>query len=394
MADNNQTNVFTDELQKRLLAQSDIISSAQTGLESKIGEAITGVKTAREAGAARIESAFGRERGVLETRATEAERTLGRAQRGIGIQTQFSALTKLRETTDKDLKDLEQRKQELILQGEATAAGEIAKLQLKSLEFQQTSQQQVFTNLLAGGQFGLQQRQEARLQAAQSQQEKASIADIALEFGLEITEGETLDSITAKARPFASADRLRAIERDAAEVRRINAEATKALDGDSDTTDPAVIAIIAEAANNNPAVLGTLRDPEQTALVVNEMTRLNQPRDFDSEELQDSAQSLFNAGLSFQEAIGTIAADARITNKDEAEEIVRDLYGRPAKEGASLFARAKRAIDVAFAGSEAKADAERRFRVLDKKFTRGETLTNEERKEFRDLGRQLGRKGF
>lgn len=199
---------FIDTLQKKLLAQSDMISSSNTELESKIASAIGGVQKSSAASSARIESEFGREIGYRVDEGELQRLVVNEASTGFA---RSSALLRLIDSrTDKDLKDLEQRKQELILAGESAAASKVAELQLKSIEFKQQAQQQAFTNMLSTGQFALNVQAERRtadqfkqtidLNREQLQFNKDSkMAEIATQFGITIDPTDTLDSIVTKA---------------------------------------------------------------------------------------------------------------------------------------------------------------------------------------------------
>lgn len=134
------------ELVKKQLAGGGIVSSANADIETSISNAIGGIKTATEKSNQALESSFNREISDTERKASESI-TAGRAA-GSGGVLNLAALRSLTETTDKSLKDLEQRKQELILQNDANGASKIADLQFKAIEFRQKAQQDFFSNLM------------------------------------------------------------------------------------------------------------------------------------------------------------------------------------------------------------------------------------------------------
>lgn len=150
-------NALMSEIEKKLLSQSDLISSTNTELEDKISQAIGGVQKAADASAARTESEFGREIGYRIDKG-EVER-IGVNEASSGYSRQTALLRLMDERTDKDLKDLEMRKQELILQGESDAASTIASLQLEALKFRQDANQNVFNNLMGMGNYANSVRQ-------------------------------------------------------------------------------------------------------------------------------------------------------------------------------------------------------------------------------------------
>ena len=220
---------FLKAIQEKLLGQSGVISSTNSTLETRINDAISGVKTAAEKTNLATESAYGRELGYQQQQAGEAI-TAGRAAGSGGILN-MAALRSLTETTDKSLKDLEQRKQELILQNDAAAASKISDLQLKALEFQQQAQQQTFSNLLGMANLGVQLETEARLAKTQTFTETQAVNSVALEYGLNPT-GKTLDQITKEAMFFASDDRKAKLAQQAADLAYTKAQTVKAMQGE------------------------------------------------------------------------------------------------------------------------------------------------------------------
>jgi len=326
---------FLKTLQDKLLSQSEIISSEDTNIEKKITEAIGAVSKSNEASKGVIESQFGREMGEVRTAGERERTTFVESSRGFATNT--AALEKIETDTEKSLRDLDQRKKELILAGDAAAAGKIADLQFKALEFRQEARQRMFSNLLSAGNFGIQAKQEARLSRAQSIAEKNAITELALTYGVPVKEGDTVETIAARAMPFATQKQQLEIQKMKAEISRINAEASKAMQGESSSIDPNVIDIIAKAGINNPSVLGLLKDVKQGAQVVNRMAELNAPRNFDISELNELGQAEFNSGTSFTEAMAKVASDARITNKADAEKVLRTIYNNPVKEKKSFF---------------------------------------------------------
>ena len=221
---------FMKAIQEKLLGQSSIISSTNSQLEERLSAAIAGIGTSTEKSNQALESAYQRERAFQEGQADLSiqNQLEGRS----GFATQMVALRNLVETTDKSLKDLEMRKNELILQNDAAGASKIADLQFKALEFQQQAQQQAFSNLLGMANFGIQSQAEARLARTQSFAEQQATSSIALEYGLDPT-GKTLDQITKEAMIYASEDRKAKLAQQAAELNYTRAQTAKALQGEA-----------------------------------------------------------------------------------------------------------------------------------------------------------------
>lgn len=146
-----QTPAFIEALTERLIGQSGIVSSLNTDLEETFTRAAEGVNTAADANRERIESAFNREIDFGRRRADQAFQSAVEGQRGFA--TQRTALISLEEETQKNLKDLEQRKQELILQGEADAARQLSQLQVDAIKTKIDAQKTFFNQLLQSSEF-------------------------------------------------------------------------------------------------------------------------------------------------------------------------------------------------------------------------------------------------
>lgn len=270
---------FMSAIQKQLLGQSGMVSSTNSNLESRLNLAISGVETTRDATGKQIESAYGREKSFQEGKgATDIQTQLeGRS----GFATQMVAFRNLVETTDKNLKDLDQRKGELLLQNDATAASKISELQFKALEFQQQAQQQTFTNLLGMANLGLQAQQSERLNRAQAFTEQSAVSKIGLDFGIDPT-GKTLQQIVNEVAPQASAFKKQELAKLIAETNRANAEASKALKGDPGTQsfDSTTAGILANAfRGGNTSFLAGLKTNEQYAGVFKQIEQQNKTQD-------------------------------------------------------------------------------------------------------------------
>lgn len=247
MAEQTKTNAdsaMLTELQDMLSTGAKAVSSSATGIEESIGRAMGAVKTGTEAESARIESVFDREidfaRGQAQSQITTSLE--GRA----GFGTQIVALRNLVESTDKQLNDLEQRKQELILQNNAAGAAKISELEMQALQYRQQAQQQVFDNLLSVSAFGLSaeqfregQRQFGEEMAfkrqTQSFAERQAMGSVALEFGIDIQEGDDIDSVVNRAVGTGQISERRALELEKirADIANSKAQAARAMRADA-----------------------------------------------------------------------------------------------------------------------------------------------------------------
>lgn len=270
--ENLQTSDLMGAISSKLLNQSGIVSSTASTLDQRLGEAIAGVSRATSLSNQRVESEFGRELGYTMDKAQQ-DLTAGRSA-GSGGVLNMGALRALTETTDKSLKDLDQRKQELILANDAAGASKIAELQFKQLEFQQAAQQQVFSNLLSMGNFTIQQASEERLRKQQSFAEQQATSSIALEYGLTLKPGETLEQVVSRAAPFASKEQQLRLAKMTSEVAANNAQVRKYLSEGATIVDANNLDVVANAALINPAVLSTIKDFDQLSKVVVKVNEL------------------------------------------------------------------------------------------------------------------------
>ena len=182
-------NEFVDALKERALSGGEAVSSSGDQIQSLITESQEDIKSAAEKREAGTEASFERQR--IEARETGATTKTAFLESRRGFGTSIAMLERINQQTDKSLKDLDLREKEALAIGSMEDASQLRQLKLQALAFQQQSEQQTFQNLLSVSQFQLQQKGDARAEKAQSFQERSSLAQIGLEFGIEITEGET-----------------------------------------------------------------------------------------------------------------------------------------------------------------------------------------------------------
>ena len=179
------SNDFISELQKKLLSQSDLISSGNTGLEQALTGAVSSIEQGRAAGEARIETDFSRGiKGILE-KGGQTFTGAQESQRGFAVNR--GLLDRIANETEDELKELDRERQTLLQEGNASAASKIADLQFQALQFRQQSQQQVFNNMISAGTFaqGIQRLQldvKRDARAATQQEFANSLASEQFEF--------------------------------------------------------------------------------------------------------------------------------------------------------------------------------------------------------------------
>ena len=231
---------------QKQLSTSGMVSSATPTLEASILSAQKGVREAVVGENAALQSKFEREMGYGLEAGQEAM-TAGRAAGSGGILN-MAALRSLTETTDKSLKDLQQRKEELIMQNNSAAAAKIADLEYKAIEFRERANQQVFSNLLGIANFGLNQEAQKISRETQTFQQEATKSTIALKYGLNPT-GKTLTQLTQEAMIFAGKEQQAGLAKLISETNLNNANAAKVKAGDISGWTPGALPIIAARMN-------------------------------------------------------------------------------------------------------------------------------------------------
>lgn len=138
-------------IQDSLLSTSGIISSQGNSADNVFKSAIDTINTNRDTSNTKLQSEFERNAGYLGDNANQ-DMINGRAAGAGGIMN-LGAYKALVDSTDKSLKDLAQRKEELVLSNNVAAADKVSELMLKQLEFKQDASQKFFSNLLGLGNF-------------------------------------------------------------------------------------------------------------------------------------------------------------------------------------------------------------------------------------------------
>ncbi len=315
---------FLAALQKKLMDMSPIQSSANTQIEDKITQAISGLKQSQTDTHTATNLAYGRQEAAVtlagQNKLTQAEE----AQRGYAVNT--GLIKNITNTTNTEMKDLELRKQEALAYGDAQMAGQIANLQLKGLAFQQQAQQQVFTNLLSMGGLIMKVQQENRIGQAQTFQEHQAISNIALRYGIKVLPNDTIESVTQRAMPFADKAQKLELQKTQAQISEINAQTTRALRADStgvQMTSTEAGAIADAYLQAGPVVLGLIKNPNNLSTVLNMAAKKRQ------EQYEMTARQNFSAGITKADSLATIHANKTLTPQEtqQALNATETIYG-------------------------------------------------------------------
>lgn len=189
----------------------DIVNRASGVKESGIDAA----EAARKSQLASIEGTFGREERNLERNARDARTAFAQ---GSSMGTSTAQFKLLNDTINQNLGDIKARKEEARLNSDSNYLAQLNQLEADYLLQKQNASQAMFNNIMqiAGlgqqatqfnKQFGLQRQQFEQQERAQQFQQEQAIGSIALQFGLDMQEGESLDSIIDRAAPLVTEQR-------------------------------------------------------------------------------------------------------------------------------------------------------------------------------------------
>jgi len=141
------SNALMEALTSRLTQQGQgISSSASSSIQASINDAMSDVQRGGESTFNRLQSERGREVGFASDRAS-AQLT-GALESRTGFATQTIALRELTDSTEKSVRDLDQRYQEAIMANDANTASNMAGLRVKKLEFLQTQEENYYRNMI------------------------------------------------------------------------------------------------------------------------------------------------------------------------------------------------------------------------------------------------------
>lgn len=337
----------TDQLVQKLLGQSDIISSQSTGIESKINDIIGGVSTGEKANEQALGLQYGQKEAVAQTAGDQKFTAAQEGQRGFAINT--AALKQVNDQTKQNISDLENQKQQLILQGQSAAAGQISQLQLQALTFQQQAQQQVFSNLLGITNVSNQEDQQntaaAQFQKTFNFQQQQAVGTLATQYGLTPQPGESLDSLYARAVKDMGANSPAALDiaEKRSQILSNNAQAQKALSdaAANKPLDAANIELLANTYNSvGSPILGQVKNANDQAAIISKANEL------EIGNYQSTAQQNYDNGITKSAVIQLAMQDQSISNKQGAIQAINAVYGnnenptaKPSTSGSGGFVR-------------------------------------------------------
>lgn len=337
---------FTKNLQENLMKSSEAISSSPTGVQKTVDEAIAARKEATIQGAELITSQSDREIQLAREKAQREVVSVQESERGFGRS--MATYRQMEEDSNKNIKDLDQRKKELILQNNIAGVNAVEKLQMDALKFKQDAMQQTFSNLLGMSNWNIQKRAQDLAERGQNFTVRSQTAAFAMKYGVKLNPDDTIDTLMAKI-PAGTLSREEAatLARFASETKLNNARVAEIRSGEVfNSTDSGTVDANAQAARRDTSILQKL-NPQARALATNRAAVV------DKEEVEAVVRNKILAGES-KENILVFVNDPKnklstFLGYVETEKLVNQLYPeieKENKEKASLAKHAQKGVSA------------------------------------------------
>jgi len=323
-------------IEERLLKQTEISTSADTDLDVFIKESVTAVEEATEKREAGIEASVERRR-IAARKAGKTEVTSALESRR-GFATNTAVIRDIRQRTQEELKDLDMREQEMLAMGASEDAAAIRQLKFQSLAFRQQSEQQAYSNLLSILSLQAGRKTEERLERAQTSQEEQAMANVALDYGVELYEDDTFESVVSRAKEVASDEKALTLDklRQSIAESKARVEQMRAGDISEEPLDDATADMFAEAyLRDDISFLAGLKTNEQRAAV---LSKVEEKRGEEVKDLVEMAEG-YSDYTSFMAAVeeSNIVYDQRSTEEAGKQVFGKDLSGSIEEAGVPIL---------------------------------------------------------
>ena len=199
-----------------------------------------------------------------------------------GYATQVAGLRELTDTTEKSIRDLDQRYQEAIMSNDANVSSQLAQLRVQKLDFLQKQEESFYNNLFQAA--GLTLQQNAQKQAADQfsasykldsirlglegekflQDRRDGIVSLASQFGITIEPNDTLESIANKVAPIQKRNMSLQQQKLVAEINAANQRLGS--EKKSASTDILISENIAKGLSPSEAVLQAFTDAKAAGI--------------------------------------------------------------------------------------------------------------------------------
>ena len=336
----SEADAFTTEAFNRLSGSVGVSSSSDSDFIQNLRNAKQRIEEGATASEAVTRSKFGRYISDQEEQNVRDITAANESRRGFATNT--AVLKQIQESGEKSLNDLRQRQEELVLQGNATAAGQLADLELKEAEFMINARQQTISNLIAAAGLGLQsqgtqlQRERFEFDASRANlQDQRETERLALEFGVTVNPGESYSDIVNKVQPLASESRMLDIQSKLADIAASKAQT--ALAGqrlqemqDAQDFNWEELSIIAETQPTLAPLLAQVVGDDPTKsnnFLKAQVKTLETPRRWKIDELRNHLASLTDVFSDSSQMYEYIESKENIKNKDTAKAVALEVLG-------------------------------------------------------------------
>ena len=324
-------------IEERLLKQTEISTSADTDLDVFIKESVTAVEEATEKRETGIEASVERRR-IAARKAGKTEVTSALESRR-GFATNTAVIRDIRQRTQEELKDLDMREQEMLAMGASEDAAAIRQLKFQSLAFRQQSEQQAYSNLLSILSLQAGRKTEERLERAQTSQEEQAMANVALDYGVELYEDDTFESVVSRAKEVASDEKALTLDKLRQSIAESKARVADMGRGDisEEPLDDVTADMFAEAyLKGDVSFLAGLETNQQRATVLN---RVGVKREEEIKGLVEIAEgySDYTSFMAAVEESGIIYNETRSAEEAGKRVFGKDLSGSIEEAGVPIL---------------------------------------------------------
>ena len=217
--ENNTTN-NTNATQNQTALSQIVDGSLITSERNKVNNLIQDIKNTTQAG---IESAnktreamdtiarnnYNSQKSYLDTQSNINRTAFAQSQR-FGTSTAQAKL--MTDQITKTLSELDKNYQNALATNATEQMKQIAQLKMEQLDLLNKTNQQLFNNTLGVGQMEMQYKKQQAVEKAQEFQRKSTLGNIALKYGIELNDGDTLESVIQRAKPFASQEEQKKLD--------------------------------------------------------------------------------------------------------------------------------------------------------------------------------------
>lgn len=257
---NPSSDAFISSLQDKLFQSSGVASSQGSNIDNLITGSINDLTAANTSNRQGIEADYTRQKNDASQTGQSNMTSEMEARRGMATNT--GIIQNIQDNTNKQLTQLDLAEKSAVTKGDMDTASKIADLRVQQLTFQQQATQTAFQNQLSIYSAINTAKTTADNEQKQSFDEQSSMSSIALQFGIKLQPGDTLQSVVSRAAPIASQAQQADMALKIAQAHQANAEAQKALAGGAFTLDDTTAGAFASTYSNLVQTTGGINSPQ------------------------------------------------------------------------------------------------------------------------------------